>query len=973
MTTTSYSRRIVRLCLTLGLVVSTGHSQIPSSNLEEEDVVEMNPFFVGEDADVGYLATNTMSGTRLNTSLRDTPATVHVFTKEFLEDIGAVTLEDVMAYATNAVKDDDEEGFFIGGSTGADLNFRPRVRGLPATRARNFFRWQFPSDGYITERYDESRGPNGTLFGLSGAGGVVNQSTKKARLSRDFNTAQFMVGSYSLARGTLDVNKVLIKDKLALRFSGMKHNEEGWRQYNWERKEGLYGTMTYRPFENTTVQVSVERFRKDDSVTGNIATSLKTIDTWDSLGRPSFDLVNSAAPRNPVLFSNGLQRNNANNFRVTLFDKDAGALANQAFDLRGFVYTRNRIPNGNRTKVWDFVYPQDEIPGTVAIEGPGTSRHLDYDDLVVEVNHKLADDLYLQLGFNRTDSNWESYGLRGTTVLTPGNGSIQGDANSTLPDGSPNPFAGSLFVDSASRVPINEKLIETYRAAVSYELDFKKKLSGWAENLGRHRFAVAYENYNEDADGRILSEMWLDAATGAPAYFPAKPDHVRNRVFHRHYITNEADFSDYHNRFLTYQPTTVTDPNDPSRQIVSAFQMDMFTPADLEQSLDSTVMVMQNYFWGGRVVTTAGWRDEDGSTKKFNYMLNDLKNEYIPIGSHDFIYDEYSGGNKSVGGVFHATRWLSLTYNTASNIDIPRNDIRVIPGEFPDPGSGKGKDIGVNLRLFDGKIALKALRYETTGQRITASYGAPAFIYAKNEVIIDGLVSGGFIDAATEAEHRLADRINAVYLDKESVGYEFSMTANLKPNWSLLLNFSTTDKEQANVGNAAKVWAAEESAFWLSSLGSTDPDSVILSNNRSVLNEIERLDDWIAQRLRPGTPVGLRKYKANFFTNYTFREGALKGFAIGGGYRYTGKNLMAYLADDSELYGEDYGVADMMMRYRAKLGDKRTLTFQVNIRNLFNKDDFIPARYLEDDPTNPFNRAYLMEPRSFQFTTTLAF
>jgi hypothetical protein len=49
------------------------------------EVIELSPFTVNTDRDVGYQAENTLAGSRLNTNLRDTPASVSVFTKEFLE------------------------------------------------------------------------------------------------------------------------------------------------------------------------------------------------------------------------------------------------------------------------------------------------------------------------------------------------------------------------------------------------------------------------------------------------------------------------------------------------------------------------------------------------------------------------------------------------------------------------------------------------------------------------------------------------------------------------------------------------------------------------------------------------------------------------------------------------------------------------------------------------------------------------
>src|SRR5205807_1162237 len=64
-----------------------------------EKTVEMSPFEVQPD-EVGYEASNTTSGSRLNTSLKDTAASISPFTKEFLSDIAATNVTEMLAYAT---------------------------------------------------------------------------------------------------------------------------------------------------------------------------------------------------------------------------------------------------------------------------------------------------------------------------------------------------------------------------------------------------------------------------------------------------------------------------------------------------------------------------------------------------------------------------------------------------------------------------------------------------------------------------------------------------------------------------------------------------------------------------------------------------------------------------------------------------------------------------------------------------------
>ena len=61
-----------------------------------EPVTELSPFVINETRDVGYVAGSTLSSGRFNVSLRDTAASVSVFTQEFMADIGAQGLDDLL-------------------------------------------------------------------------------------------------------------------------------------------------------------------------------------------------------------------------------------------------------------------------------------------------------------------------------------------------------------------------------------------------------------------------------------------------------------------------------------------------------------------------------------------------------------------------------------------------------------------------------------------------------------------------------------------------------------------------------------------------------------------------------------------------------------------------------------------------------------------------------------------------------------
>ncbi|MBT3449721.1 MAG: TonB-dependent receptor, partial [Bacteroidetes Order II. Incertae sedis bacterium] len=132
---------------------------------DEEEVFELSPFTIDASTDSGYYASQTMAGGRLSSSLKDTGAAVQVITKEFMEDLGATGIEELLQYTTSSevagilgnISGSEEGGMGetnVGGAR-RDPDSATRVRGLTApSRTRNFFVTDIPFDSYNTERID---------------------------------------------------------------------------------------------------------------------------------------------------------------------------------------------------------------------------------------------------------------------------------------------------------------------------------------------------------------------------------------------------------------------------------------------------------------------------------------------------------------------------------------------------------------------------------------------------------------------------------------------------------------------------------------------------------------------------------------------------------------------------------------------------------------------------------------------------
>jgi len=70
------------------------------TNAATEETLVLSPFTVNSERDTGYQATNTLAGTRLNTPIKDLGASISVYNKSFLDDIGATSANDLLIYAT---------------------------------------------------------------------------------------------------------------------------------------------------------------------------------------------------------------------------------------------------------------------------------------------------------------------------------------------------------------------------------------------------------------------------------------------------------------------------------------------------------------------------------------------------------------------------------------------------------------------------------------------------------------------------------------------------------------------------------------------------------------------------------------------------------------------------------------------------------------------------------------------------------
>ena len=267
-----------------------------------EEAVMLSPFEVRSDTDQGYLATSAQSGTRLRSDMKDIAASVSVITKDFMNDIGARNLDELLIYTLSTevggVGGNFSEAISTVVSNGAEMDFDAalrnvsagtRVRGLTgADSSRDFFAGDVPLDSYNTERIEISRGPNAMLFGIGSPSGIINSSQVAGDLARNKTRVEYRTDQYGSYRGSLDHNQVLIKNKLSVRVATVEDKSYYKVEPAYVDMRRGFLTATFRPFKNTAIKASTESTWQESN-RPRINAPYDAYTWWWQVGKPVYN------------------------------------------------------------------------------------------------------------------------------------------------------------------------------------------------------------------------------------------------------------------------------------------------------------------------------------------------------------------------------------------------------------------------------------------------------------------------------------------------------------------------------------------------------------------------------------------------------------------------------------------------------------------------------------------------------------
>ncbi|HEY1111642.1 MAG TPA: TonB-dependent receptor plug domain-containing protein, partial [Opitutaceae bacterium] len=672
--------------LLLGQAAPAPSTTAPAATTQGEAVV-LNPFEVQAGTDEGYAARETLAGTRFKSELKDVPSQVSIMTKEFLEDIASVNIEDAYRYSLNVENTTEFTSATNGGgdfNTGV-LNTRSanRIRGLTSPGVtHDFFQTNLLQDAYNTERISYSSGPNAILFGNGNPGGIVDAAFLRANVQRPRYELSVRTDNYGSLRGSVDLNQTIVKNVAALRFAAVNSHQNHWREPGGRREDRYYGTVTLKPTRTTTLRAYYEDAMIDMTTPRNTRMG-DYVTPWINAGRPAFNNgLNSptviGAGNNGIFARNTVTRPvlilgaSAGNVPYTVWG--SGAAANIA--LATTRYSAETIGPGstpNQTGVDSYIYslPNDESisPFDVSVNGNGT-RNLMYGKVWgASFEQRLPYDLFFQVDYNRERvRNPISDFLRGISS------GVRADANMYLPDRvTPNPNFGRYYVEGQPRVFGFRSDSEEMRAMLSYELDLTRQ-SSLAKWLGRHRMAAMYQRSEQFGQQQEHVARVIPAGTSFETARDNLGGGLYNTFAFRTYLsdpTNSGTGSTYHIT-LPFDPvraTTYTMPDGSTYVAGIKNPYGATGSANMVNNLsEGKVFAVQSFWLKNRLVTSFGWREDrirqatyvtqrqtSAPSAAFESIFN------LPIPTNWSAYTK--GKTDTQGAVLHVLPWLSAFYN----------------------------------------------------------------------------------------------------------------------------------------------------------------------------------------------------------------------------------------------------------------------------------------------------------------------
>ncbi|KAA8563547.1 Ferrichrome outer membrane transporter/phage receptor [Pseudomonas extremaustralis] len=223
----------------------------------------------------GYVATRSLSGTKTDTAVIETPQSISIVTKDQMRAQNAESLNQILRYSAAVVPE-------TRGATASRLDqltirgFAPStyLDGLRVPSSRDALPQK---DAFDLERVEVLRGPASVLYGQGTPSGVINMVTKRP-LDTPFHEVGVEYGTFNKKRTTFDLSGPIDDQGVyAYRVAGLFDDADGQVEHTETRRQSLSSAFTWRPDQATSLTL-LGHFQKDPQ-----GASYGSVPAWGSV------------------------------------------------------------------------------------------------------------------------------------------------------------------------------------------------------------------------------------------------------------------------------------------------------------------------------------------------------------------------------------------------------------------------------------------------------------------------------------------------------------------------------------------------------------------------------------------------------------------------------------------------------------------------------------------------------------------
>ena len=986
----------------------------PGALTKQTELIELNPFEVKAEKDNSYGTLNSNSVTQFNTPLNQVPVSADIFTEAFMRDVGATSIEQIMlsygagggTFMSNPSGDviSQQPGDRVGNQTmgvrGTSVGY-PHRDGFTVVGGTNSGTTAVGySSTFDTERAEVIRGPQGLLYGASGAGGTVNIVSKRAKFGVRSGSASFQSDQYGSKNAQFDYNWGA--DNVAFRFALLGEDQKFRRVFVGWDTTGYYLQLAFKVAPLRTVIRLVAQSTVNERTR---ATNQENINFTNTATDPrhNFGLAymlhnnlvgatNPATglpwPKGPIIAEGALNFDNINSW---------GGWASRE-------YVSDKINSAVAETVWTpwlssqvavlyNDYKEDNANGG---GGALSAPLLNGNPLNVWANN---------MGNSDTEQPQRRWAMRGSAMLTH-----------------------DFFKGRAKT-----------QTLVGYDIEWADTgPSDYGFFLADSNFNVVYNPAIQTNLGRTpMPVQWYPVGTKPVKYPYPTAGWLTSRI-------TQANGLNY--------VRMINNPRDPSWIRAN-------NPLGLASLAGLAGVNGQNNLGGQWEQRTTGYYASNSTNwfnERFGTLVGARENETFKRTpnitasvSDPWVVSNQRTRSYNLGLNVRVLDWLRPYASLSSTYNTPNVNANDPLGNAPRTSSGVGKEVGLKFNSRDGRLS-GSLDYYTTNSKdemINAGGGPRDLI---NPTGLNGAHNG-----PAGAKNQW------VNLDRTTKGLELILTASPTPNWRVRLAATTSDgtnlsdksypmlwNDQFYVRNGAVTYkdgtpflvpvdaptiAARIAALnsnidptTIQNQGTWQPLTIAMMNTTTGPYWAQPLDGngtlttgtnlrRVLQFFNGGTAltgvtglltsdipyfwsdpngtkgnlvvaqkgestVGYAKYNVNVTNFYTFnRENFLKGLGVGGTVAIGTQNRSFYYNAPGGLRfrydSPDTWRADLILSYKHKLGKRFAFKTQVNVDNVFNH--YVLATPPNDGsgftvPANLFVSFY-GQPRLYRWTNSIEF